>query len=204
MDMGFGQLIDELQRRQLYDGSLLVLTSDHGEEFSEHGWVGWHGHSLYDELLHVPLVIKFPGGRWAGQRVDTQVRTLDLSPTILAHLGLGSPAQFQGLDLRPLILGRGSDRLVLSSRDQRVPMPDQSLRLGRWKLYTQGDHTRLFDLDADPGERTDVAADHRLRVAWMKRRLARVLDRGPHLDPASPTDVDEQTRQQLEALGYVQ
>ena len=78
MDRGLAMLVDGLRERGLYDDALILFTSDHGEEFHEHGWVGWHSHTLYDELLRVPLVVKLPGNRAAARRIAHQVRLTDL------------------------------------------------------------------------------------------------------------------------------
>jgi arylsulfatase A-like enzyme len=89
MDAAFGELIDCLRAAGRLDHTLIIFTSDHGEEFGEHGKVGWHSHTLYDELLRVPLIIRFPGGRFAGASLDEQVRILDIAPTMLDVYELG-------------------------------------------------------------------------------------------------------------------
>jgi arylsulfatase A-like enzyme len=97
-DRALGHLISTLDEMDLYADTLIVFTSDHGEEFGEHGMLG-HSHTLYDELLHVPLIIKFPGSQFAGTRVATQVRSLDIAPTALRSIGIKPPSQFLGRDL---------------------------------------------------------------------------------------------------------
>jgi arylsulfatase A-like enzyme len=99
MDDGFGYLIEFLREQGLYDDTMIVLTSDHGEEFGEHGKVGWHSHSLFDELLRVPLIVKLPAAAGAGTEVAHQVRGIDVAPTILGVLGLEAPASFSGMSL---------------------------------------------------------------------------------------------------------
>ena len=84
VDAAFGNLLSGLEELGLSDDTLVIFTSDHGEEFGEHGVVGWHSHTLYDELLRVPLVIRFPGDLAAGSTVEAQVRLLDIAPTITA------------------------------------------------------------------------------------------------------------------------
>ncbi len=95
LDEQLGVLIDGLRQRGLYDGTLIVLTGDHGEEFQEHGgW--WHGTTLYDEQTHVPLIIKPPLGGARGRVVDELAMSLDIAPTILAAAGTRVPAVMQG------------------------------------------------------------------------------------------------------------
>ena len=89
MDQGFADLIEGLRAAGLYDDTLIVLTSDHGEEFREHGRVGWHSHSLYDELIRVPLVIWSPGVH--GGRFEEPVSLIDVFPTVQEVTVLDSP-----------------------------------------------------------------------------------------------------------------
>ena len=83
-----GGLVDQLKALGLYDRTMLIITSDHGEEFFEHGaWT--HGHTLYNETIRIPLLIKYPASREKGTRVKTIVRLTDIMPTILEELGVG-------------------------------------------------------------------------------------------------------------------
>ncbi len=98
MDLKLAPFVDWLKAEGHYDDTLIVLTADHGEEFFEHGgW--WHGTTLYDEQIHVPLILKLPGQRLAGTRVPWQVRSLDLAPTLTAALGLAPDGSWEGHDL---------------------------------------------------------------------------------------------------------
>ena len=95
MDQTIDDLMNELATRDLLGRSLLIITADHGEEIYDHG--GWgHRHQLHDELPHVPLVIRWPGGEQADTRVTTLVSLVDLAPTILNVLGLRVPSDFKG------------------------------------------------------------------------------------------------------------
>ncbi len=97
-DAMFGRAIEDLKRRGLYDETLILFASDHGEEFLDHG--GWgHGHSLYRELLHVPLIVKFPRNRHAGMIVKTNVQHVDIVPTVLQAAGVAIPKNLDGMPL---------------------------------------------------------------------------------------------------------
>jgi len=100
-----GPLVEDLKRLGLYENALIILTADHGEEFFDHG--AWeHGHTLYNELIRVPLVIKLPRSREAGRRVREDVGLVDLVPTILAEAGVAAPPSgFDGTSLCPLLNG---------------------------------------------------------------------------------------------------
>ena len=154
MDLGFGRLVEALQQLGIYDQTLIVFTSDHGEEFGEHDSVGWHSHTLYDELLRVPLIIKFPRSTFAGERVTRQVRSINIAPTILGTLGLPAAPGFSGTDLSPLLRGGDLPSLpAISRRDGQRDNDISSIRTEEWKLY---DRDELFNLRLDPGETETV------------------------------------------------
>jgi arylsulfatase A-like enzyme len=195
-DAGFGDLLALLRELGRYDSSLIVFTSDHGEAFGERGRVGWHGDTLYDEQLRIPLVIRLPGGRLAGTTVKGQVRGVDLAPTVLSLLGLPVPRQFSGVALDLASRAAPGTGWALAGIDGAPHA--LALRTPRWKWY----EGRLFDLVADPGERTDVASRH----PGVERDLAgRLADLVRSREPAgeTPIEVDEDLRERLEALGYV-
>ncbi len=196
MDEAFGRLIEFLKQTGRYDQALIVFTSDHGEEFNEHGAVGWHAHTLYDELLRVPLLIKFPNGLYAGETVTSQVREIDIAPTVIAAMGWPQPTQFRGADLAPLAEGRAAaPRFAVS---QMESLADTSLRLAPWKLYDG----RLYDLAGDPGETRDLAARHRDLAAALGGRLKALLAEQPAAaGPSVALSVEERSR--LRALGYL-
>jgi len=109
LDAELGAFLQDL-RSQGWDDTLVILTADHGEELQDHGAQG-HGTSLYDELLHVPLIVKLPQALHAGERVPWQVRSLDVAPTVAAALGFPSSPQWQGADLFDRTYREGQDRL---------------------------------------------------------------------------------------------
>jgi hypothetical protein len=135
MDEAFGTLVGYLKRRGLLDRTILVFTSDHGEEFGEHGQFGRHSHALYDELLRVPLIVRLPGGKFAGKVVERQVRGIDILPTVLDLLDLESPDQCDGSSLTPLMRKRrGTLRAAVSQIDARQEPPMTSIRTESKKL----------------------------------------------------------------------
>lgn len=199
MDRALGRLLDGLRERGLLDDTLVVFTSDHGEEFGEHGDWGWHGHTLFDELLRVPLIVRFPDGRWAGERVRRQVRLVDLAPTVADGLGVPAPESWWGVSLRPLLEGDELAPLIaVAMIDQDKEVPAGGVRTGRWK-YLSG---RLFDLEHDPREAVNVLLDHQELAAALSDHLEWVRSRTRESD-AGAVELDPETTRELEALGYL-
>lgn len=116
MDNKLRPFVDWLKAEGLYDDLLIVVTSDHGEEFGEHGGF-WHGTTLYEEQIRVPLIVKLPKGELAGTRVAWQARTLDVAPTLAAALGLAPGPGWQGQDL---VADVRAERAEIAANAQKV------------------------------------------------------------------------------------
>jgi arylsulfatase A-like enzyme len=229
VDSAFGHLLAGLVELALFEDSLVIFTSDHGEEFGEHGLVGWHSHTLFDELLRVPLLIRFPGGRNGGRSIAEQVRLLDLAPTVLGEVGVVVPSAFEGVDLARVIGGLPTSLPAASQLDLPAGDVELSLRTKRWKLYprralasdpfAEGPPplrvrfrnliTRwrspfaLFDLRDDPGERSDVVEGRPQVAASLSRTLETLAGMHPIPAPEPTVVVDLATEERLRALGYV-
>jgi arylsulfatase A-like enzyme len=176
MDAALGQLIAGLKARGRYENALIIVTSDHGELLGEHGFVGHMGRMLYEPLLHVPMVVKYPGAEHARGRVDTRVQILDVTPTVLAEAGAPIPPAVQGQHLRRV------SRASLAEEDVNPFLVsdygdtyDRAIRVlfdGSWKLITTSKGRRmLFDLSRDPQETNDLATAEPDRVEGLARRL---------------------------------
>lgn len=212
-DAHLGRLLDALGSSGRLETTLVVVTSDHGEEFLEHGAV-LHGHSQYQELVRVPLVLHGPGVA-AGLRVRAPVSLIDVVPTALGLLGQPVPADLDGIPLQPLWRQPGYTlpaRFLFFEADITFPPPAPGLvppgtrravRFGKYKLHydTLTKQARLFDLQEDPGETRDVRAMHPEIAAALLERLIEFL-----AHPATDAAGRELTEEQIEALrslGYV-
>ncbi len=212
-DHFFGAFLERLAELGLADDTLVVVTSDHGEEFVEHGSWG-HGHSVYQELLHVPLLFRLPNRLPAGAKVGNAVSTLDISATVTELLGVPGMAHNEGHTLVGLMLGEAPSQPTVAfsdfQDDRRV------ITTGRWKLILRGNLTStMFDLVADPMEKKQLDAS----AFPIGRRYARMLlgqflgasNRGDWLSAEQKggtqlqrenADMDDTIRDQLRALGY--
>ncbi|MDP8256057.1 MAG: sulfatase [Candidatus Alcyoniella australis] len=218
-DEVLGGLLDQLKQLGLYDSMLIVVTSDHGEEFWEHGGLG-HSVTLYDEVLHVPLIVRLPGAASAGLRIETQVRLSDLTATLAAKAGTAMPGQAEGRDLSSLIAGRGPSGLsvpALAMTDLFGP-PRYSRRTtglkwissSRFQLGAEEDSfpERMFDLALDPGELRNLAPEQSAAVATLaaqaRAEIEALTQLGTTIGREAAPKLDPLTRQRLKALGYLQ
>lgn len=204
-DHQLGLLIDELRERGLWYDTLFIVVADHGEEFLDHGhWE--HGRTLYDEQLRVPLLIKPPSGVGTPRRVDGAAGHVDLAPTILDALGVDhDPAEFDGLSLWPVLVG-ASDRATGAPSLSHLELADESLRsvvAGRWKLIEDLKRERrmLFDVEQDAAELDDLSVETPLRTGVLGQERLR-LEQALEAESADELELDEETKKQLEALGY--
>ena len=214
VDAEIGRFVAELERRGDLARTTLVVSADHGEEFWEHGAFE-HGHSLYDELVRVPLVIAPGDDEGHASVVETPVRTLDLMPTIFELLGLSPAPTFEGQSLLPV--WRGTDRNPRSAvLDSTLYGHDKvALRTERHKLILdrepRAEHPlELYDWSADPLEQHDLAGAQpalaaRLR-AELEARLAAYAIQAKDLRPGELLDLSPanqaEIQRQLDALGY--
>jgi choline-sulfatase len=212
-DHFFGVFLERLAALGLADDTLVVVTSDHGEEFEDHGSWG-HGHSVYQELLHVPLMFRLPKRLPPGAKVGHAVSTMDISSTVTQLVGVPPMPDNEGHALVGLMLGEAPSQPPVAfsdfQDDRRVVTTD------RWKLIVRGNLTStMFDLTADPGEKTQLDAS----AFPIGRRYTRMLlgqflgstDRGDWLSAdqkggtqlkREEAEMDDTIRDQLRALGY--
>lgn len=206
-DDAVGRVIEALRESGRWERTLFVLTSDHGEAFGEHGDFQ-HNSTLFDEMLHVPLVVRLPGGG-VPEGVDTAspAALADVVPTVLGYLGLVPRPEVWGLDL--LARGRdgGSERFLYHRTNHRA-RPLLSIRSRRWKAITAlGVRTpMLFDLAADPDERNDLSAAMPRHFAGLAARLRDFLADWEERVPAAVEDVELSADEieLLRSLGYVE
>jgi arylsulfatase A-like enzyme/Tfp pilus assembly protein PilF len=216
VDFALGKLLGALHSRGLYEGTLIAIAADHGEAFGEHGEQS-HGFFLYDETLHVPLMMKLPGERAAGLRIVSRVGLVDLAPTMLQEVGIEAPVAMQGETLLNLMKpGTGAtgaatpaqaalDRPAYAETDY----PHRafgwsalySLRAGRY-LYIDAPERELYDQSADPEALHNLATSSKAVADTMSSQLEEFRRKTAGAATAQPA-IDPQQVEQLQALGYV-
>ena len=208
-DEHLGRVLASLETLGLAEDTVVVLTADHGEEWEEHGGLG-HGHTLYGELVRVPLVIRAPGVEPA--RIAERVSTLDVAPTVLKLTGVEPLSGTGGRSLGALLDGREGRRgPILTEVGRSEAKRMAAIGDGRWKLlwHEHDNEAELFDLETDPGEQRDVAALHpdeveRLFELLLATRKA-AIETAPLLaDETARASLGAAERQALADLGYVE
>jgi arylsulfatase A-like enzyme len=181
-DAEFGRFVRELKARGLYDRAVVVFVADHGEEFLEHG-AFTHGKSVFDELIHVPLVVKLPGGKHAGKRVAQQVQVADVLPTVLQALDLPVPAPpaIVGHPLQAVLDGDVAEGPVLSEISHRgfVAHGMRTRRDKYVRRFSPDDDELYFDLVADPAEKQNRAEGNRERVRLLRAGVEQAMVPNP-------------------------
>jgi arylsulfatase A-like enzyme len=213
LDANIAKLIAKLRALGVYDDSVIALTSDHGEEFYEHGgW--WHGLTLYDEQIHVPLVVKWANSQRASipDARNHIARLIDVSPTLIAQTGAAIPEAMQGLDLVRGFAGRSEkDRVAFSEEDHEGNVL-RSLRSMDWKLIEANEGNprglataELFDIVRDPGE-TENRIAAQTGVAGELRVLADANEQFAKSTAAEggESKLSSAEEEALRALGYIE
>ncbi|MDP6529832.1 MAG: sulfatase [Gemmatimonadota bacterium] len=199
VDSEVGRLLRLLDERDLAGRTVVAIASDHGEEFFDHGSV-LHSHTLYQELVHVPLILRIPGGA-SGVRVPNAVRNLDIAPTLLELAGVAAPESFRGVSLLRRVRGERPRALPAASEIRGM----KSWIEDSWKVVSGPGGTELFDLAADPGETRNLAVTLPEKADSLLAAAARALGSGmeEEVSDRPPEDLDPELADRLRALGYI-
>jgi arylsulfatase A-like enzyme len=221
-DESVGALLQELEDEGLRDHTLVALTGDHGEELYDHDFYFFHSWSIHDSVLRVPLVLRLPGRLPAGRELDGVVENIDIAPTLFALLDLEIPESFEGRNLEPDVSAPGPDEHVARTAFSELGPGIFSLRTPRWRyIYNPQGYSspggrardagqrgyfrirdgQLYDVQADPLEQHDVAAEHPAVAAALRAQLLARIP-APETAPAAP--IAPEMRRELRALGYLQ
>ncbi|MGC1788918.1 MAG: sulfatase, partial [Terriglobales bacterium] len=216
-DSVLGSVMEVLQRHGLFQSTVIAVAADHGEAFGEHG-EKWHGMFLYDETIHVPLLLKLPGERFAGKRVEARVALADVAPSLLQAASVPIPAAMQGQSVFPLMDAPSGEGKQTSSSEKKPPEraiyseTNYAHRVFGWSelrswrvekyLYVQAPKKELYDQLSDPNALKNLATtspavadtlDGKLS-AFRKKTSDTTVERAA-IDPAA--------EEKLRALGYL-
>ena len=203
-DAAAGKLIAALRIRKIYDDALVVVASDHGQALGEHG-EKTHGIFLYDETIHVPLLLKLPQNQSAGKRVSARASLVDVAPTVMATAGVPVPSQMQGQSLLR-ISKTSAGQPVYSASDfpQRAFgwSPLESWRAGKY-LYIRAPRPELYDLAADPGATRNLAQTSKATLETIAGQLDAFDRRFSGPGASGGPELTSSEMQKLASLGYV-
>ena len=208
VDDEVARILQHLDEARISDQTLIILTSDHGEGFLEHGSV-LHGRTFYEEITRVPLVLRGPRIP-AGLRVSRPASLVDIVPTIVGLVGIEDVLSTDGIDLSPSwSVGAAEisdDRYLFAEADWGNAVPDarRAVRHGSWKLHVDlsNGETQLYDLAGDRAEQRDLAKHEQSKVARLRAQLATLVEAEPEQSPAPGLSAEE--REELRRLGYLE
>ncbi len=223
LDHHLGELIDFLQCKGIFENTLLIILSDHGDNFGEHGLAG-HQFCLYDSLLHVPLIMVYPNVIPSGRRISSLVSTIDIFPTILDILNIkGYRNDIQGRSLFPFKNRRIHDFIYAECGESVTSIPTDSIQFKRLrpklKTYDKGSkclrtesykyilsadqNEELYDIQKDPFEKVNIANRHPDKTKYFRKQLENAIDTSFFGPREFPEKNREEILNRLQALGYV-
>jgi arylsulfatase A-like enzyme len=210
-DHRIGELLAELAARGLLESSLIVFLADHGESF-EHGLYARHGFFLYESSVRIPLALVFPEGKYQGRTIHSLVQSINVVPTICDFLGAPVPDGCEGHSMMPLIKGKeGNSQVTFIERRQyeeknafQAVGNQYAMRVEGWKyIHATDGEDELYDLRTDPDELRNVIAEEPARASEMLGYLEAWIAAG-RADYGTSPELDEEAREKLKALGYIQ
>jgi arylsulfatase A-like enzyme len=206
-DAALGKLLAVLCAQKLFEDSIVVVASDHGEGLGAHG-EDTHGIFLYDETIHVPLLLKLPQNQMAGKRVKGRVRLVDVAPTVLEVAGVPVPSQMQGQSLlRIARTNPDADQPAYARSDFPQQAfgwsPLESWRAGKY-LYIRAPKPELYDLSADPQAAKNLAQTSKAILVTLASQLEAFDSHfGGRGSQAETSGLSSSEAQKLASLGYV-
>lgn len=209
VDYLIGEFLDFMQATGLLEKTLIIFTADHGESLGEHKESA-HGFFIYDAVLHIPLILRFPqNSDLQGLVISEQGQNIDLMPTILELFNLPFPSMIQGRSLLPLLAGK-KGKSVPAYSETFYPRYHfgwselRSIRQGNFK-FIQAPRPELYDLSLDPKEINNIYAEKKATAERMKRELEKLIKKYSSLEAESAeiANIDHESLIKLQTLGYI-
>ncbi|HUV14125.1 MAG TPA: tetratricopeptide repeat protein, partial [Acidobacteriota bacterium] len=206
VDKVTGEILDSLKRQGLFERTVIIVTSDHGESLGEHV-EKTHGYFIYESTQLVPLIWKSPGERYQPGHTAGTVRLIDIAPTVLQQLGIRAPAVMQGTGLVRELLGRPGPALqaYAESYYPRLQFGWSELRsLYRFPYkYIEAPQPELYDLETDPNEKLNLIESRRSIANSLRDQLMELIERYSPSTELEQEEIDAETAAALASLGYV-
>jgi choline-sulfatase len=207
MDNEIGRLFGEMKRQGLYDSTMIIVTSDHGETFGEHRLLE-HGRALYEELVHVPLIVKYPSKDGRKGIVDRRVSIMSIGPTILRYVGLPLPKTACPTSLEDddqvLIAEIYRDISWIVAFGERFDRDQKAIYDGdyKWIWDSRGRH-ELYDIAKDPGEEHNLWGTLPEKERKLQAELKPLIEESKQLSSLRTPELDKELKGRLRALGYI-
>jgi arylsulfatase A-like enzyme/Tfp pilus assembly protein PilF len=207
VDSTVGKLLAGVRKAGIFDEALIAVMSDHGESLGEHG-ENTHGVFLYDSTIRVPLLVKFPGAKFAGKKVSARASLVDVAPTILAALQAPVPTVMQGQSLLPLVGAKAaSDRASFAENEYSHRgfgwSSLEALRTGNF-FYVRAPQPELYNAAEDPGQDRNILEKNKLTAVRIAAELDTFAKRaGANAPEAARASLDAQSVEKLRAMGYM-
>jgi len=206
VDYWVGELLRLLKRFGVYENAIVIISADHGEAFGEHNLYFEHANTLYDELLRVPLIIKFPKREFQGKRLTMQVRLVDIVPTITQYLGLKAPQYTDGKNLLPTIEGKKDYKPIFSFSETNTM---NAVRSEEWKFIMRDSmpaYEELYNLKQDPGELHNLYTKEMSLVRSFRDELKKYRNgfSCACFTPETGNSNIKKAQEALHSLGYAQ
>lgn len=208
VDKKIGELLSIFQAKGYLRNAFIMVSADHGEEFWEHNNIG-HGHSLYEEVIRIPLIIKFPDKIKRPHKIKANVSLIDVAPTFLKYIGIHQPYKYQGIDLQEILYDpeKYSHRPLFEENLLFYNEAKAVIR-GYDKLIIQDDGFQLYDLLNDPGELSPIRDYNKAKellfliAQWQKENEAFRVSHS--ISVSSENSYGDELKEMLKSLGYVQ
>lgn len=206
-DAAVGKLVTFLRSQSLYEDSLILVVSPEGESLGAHG-EDTHGVFLYDETIHVPLLLKLPKGKMAGKQTKNRARLLDIAPTVLSEAGIAIPAQMQGQSLIRIAQATSQADQPAYSRSELSQKGFGHSLLESWRagkyLYIRAPKPELYDLSSDPGAMRNLAQSAKATLQTMASQLQAFNNNlANEVGKPAASGLTSSEMQKLASLGYV-
>jgi arylsulfatase A-like enzyme len=208
IDSQIGRLCEELKKLRLDKNTMIIINSDHGEGMGEHNEYFCHSTFLYDELIRIPLIIKYDKHIPSGKKIDIQVRSIDIMPTILDILRIKKDKYLQeymqGASLLPLIFNPDKS-FIFSTIAYSEFLNRKSIRTKEWKLIYNEENGQyeLYNLIEDPSETNNLVLKKSKEFSYLKQKLDNYMKSG-YKDKVRPEFITrEEIKEKLRSLGYL-